>query len=119
MLHVLRMALALVTADTTRVGARLNNDPRDCRLKSNLPTDDIPGCCTDIGAVEVQPDAPREHLDILLAEARVRAGDACLRAVVTGVDAAAEKAAIDDWLRWMRIDHLLCVGHALPPASNS
>ena len=61
----------------------------------------------DVGAVQVEPDALFQWIDIIFAQARIRAGDAGLCAVETMFDAGQERAIQVVTHMGMRGDHLL------------
>jgi hypothetical protein len=110
-LHVLSVSLALVAADATRLGARLDQRSRDRRLELDLAGQDLPRGHTHVRAVEIEADAAAKGLHVLLGEARVRTGRAALGAVEACGDAAAEHGGLDCRPYRVRSDHLQCVSH--------
>jgi hypothetical protein len=113
MFHVLRVSRALVAANPTRLCAGLDDRSSDRGLELDLPGEQISRRCADVGAVEVEAQAADKHLDVLLAEACVRAGRAALSAVEARVDATAQNSGLDNRLAWMGLDHLLRVSHRI------
>src|SRR5262249_35769342 len=61
-----------------------------------LPRKHAPGGLAHVGAIEIQPDASSEHLDVVLAEARVCARDAGLRAVKACVDTPRKRVFLNE-----------------------
>jgi hypothetical protein len=111
MLHVLSVSLALVAADATRLGARLDQRSRDRRLELGLAAEQIPGRRAHVRAVEVEAGAADKRLDLLLGEACICTRRAALGAVEACGDAAAEDGGLDCWPYRVRSDHLQCVSH--------
>lgn len=92
-LVVLRVALALLGADTARRHACLEQRPCELRLEGCLARQHAARRLAGIGAVEVDPDAPDELADVRLAQAGVGARDAGLSAREALLDAAGERVA--------------------------
>jgi hypothetical protein len=112
MLVVVCMPLTLLPADAASLHAGLHGRPGELWLELGLPTEDVPRRRADIAAVQTQPDAADQHADVVLAEIRVRAGCAALRAVEAGVDAGKQRSALDRGSTWVRLQHLPSVGHS-------
>jgi hypothetical protein len=107
---VLSMSLALVTAKAAGGRARLQSGRDDLRLQCCLARDDAACCVTEIGTIEIEPDAARERFRVGLAQTRISARRTGLRAVETGADAGQECVTGDNRLR-TRLDHGLCETH--------
>jgi hypothetical protein len=61
----------------------------------------------DIGAIEVEPDALGERLDLFFREASIRAGGASLRARIAFFNAPDQQMISLAAYVWMRADHFL------------
>ena len=85
MLHV-GVSLALFGTDSAGGRACLESDGEHLRLERRLAGDDAPGRVAEVGAIEVEPDAPVQSFWIRLAEAGVGAGRTRLSAVETGAN---------------------------------
>jgi hypothetical protein len=68
----------------------------------------------DIGAVQIEPDALFQWIDIILAQAGIRTGDAGLRTVETMLDAGQKRAIKVVTHVRVRGDHLLNMHDSLP-----
>jgi hypothetical protein len=110
-LVVVRVPFTLVTACPACLGARLHNRAGELGLKFGLSAED-PACgIADVAAVEAEPDAADDRADVLLTEARVGARRAALGAIETRIDARKLRACLDRSSPWMRLQHLLSMGH--------
>jgi hypothetical protein len=78
---------ALLLAALTRQRASREDFPKQSAFDDEVTGRDRAGRSAHIGAVEVEPDTPRKHLDIVLRERRISAGRAGLRAIVAFFDA--------------------------------
>lgn len=87
---MLAVLIALVAADLAGRCAGFEGGADHLRLRGRLPGDDPAGGVTDIGAVQVEPDAAVEHLRFLLAEAGVGAGSTGLGTVEASLAACSE-----------------------------
>jgi hypothetical protein len=67
------MALALVAATTARLSADLNGGSKNLDIGACAPGRHCSGCRTDIGAVQVQPDALPEIGNHVFRQTRVSA----------------------------------------------
>ena len=103
---VRRMALAFNGAQLTRKHARLELTAQQLELGLLLTGQDAGGCDADVATILIQSNAATEHRDLLLAEARVRARVASLRAIETCVDACGEALDGHDVGRWIGFDEL-------------
>ncbi len=113
MLHtMLRMHRALVAAQLARLRTGLENATRHRHIEGRLSREHPARRGTDIGTIQVERDAARQHLRILLSQASIRTGDACLRAVKAGLDACSERGRIHPRSVRGVLDHLLCVTHS-------
>jgi hypothetical protein len=113
MLVVVCMPLTLFPADAASLHAGLHGRPGELWFELGLPAEDVSRRGADIAAVQTQPDAADQHADVGLAEIRVRAGCAALRAVEAGVDAGEQRSALDRGSTWVRLQHLPSVGHSV------
>src|SRR5690606_24738765 len=95
-LVLVRVLLALLGAQPAGrpEGLDLLADERVRRL--GLAGEDAAGGGADVGAVEVEPDAPPEHVELLLGEAGVGAGRAGLLALEAVVRAGDEGVEVAD-----------------------
>jgi hypothetical protein len=107
---VLRMLLALISAKAAGRGTRLEGRSNHVSFERGLTRDDAAGRITEIGTIEIEPDAASERFRVGLTQTRISAGRTRLRAVETGTDAGHEGAIGDDRLR-MRLDHGLRKTH--------
>src|SRR5205085_3423837 len=89
------VALTLVAAALTCLRAGFDDRARHVRVVFRLPRGHPTGGGADIRTVEIEPDALREHLHVLFAEAGVGAHRAGLRAGVALVDAAGQDVSVD------------------------
>ena len=112
--HPLSVSLALVAAASARLRASFEQPPGHLRIGAHLPRKGATRRLADIGAVEVEPDAARQLLDLVLAETRVCARGTRLRTVEAGVDTAGERGSIELNLRRCRLEHLPGMGHGFP-----
>lgn len=94
---MLAMLCALVAAQRAGLSARLKERPNHGGLERSLTRQDAPGSGADVGAVQIQANAPGQMLDLSLAEAGVGAGGAGLRAVEARANALGQRAAIHRW----------------------
>jgi hypothetical protein len=108
---VVRVPFALLGTRPAGLGACRHN--RACRMRVELghPAEDSAGRSADVTAVLTQADTADQHRDVVLTEARVRAGDTALRAIETGLDACNESWCVDRALPRIRLEQLLCVRH--------
>ena len=92
--HVLDgVALALVAARLHGARADLEQHRDDAEIWRGLTREHACGGATDVGAVEAQPDAVDQRIDVMLRETRVGAGAADLRAFERHAIAIAELRA--------------------------
>ncbi|WP_281827450.1 hypothetical protein [Jannaschia rubra] len=82
MLVLFGMTLALVAASAASFGAGLYRRPKNLDIGAGASGGHCSGCRTDIGAVEVQPDALPELGHHFFRQAGVSAGCAGLRTVI-------------------------------------
>ena len=88
------VALALFGARTAHDDARLDRRSDDAQIDFGLAGQDAADAVADVGAVEVEPDAPGEVQSVRLAKAGIRAGGARGGTVVAVVDRAQQQVAI-------------------------
>jgi hypothetical protein len=119
MIVMVRVPLALLATRATRLEARLHNAARGLGHELRLPAKNPSGRNADIATVLTQGDAAQHHLHVRLTQASVSAGRAALRTVETAVDARDQRGGVYLNRSWMRLQHLLSVGHLhLPPRSS-
>ena len=98
--------LALVAAQAARFGTSLEGSPRHLGLEGRLPGEDAPRRIADVGAIQVQTDAARERLGVVLAEAGVGAGCATLGTVEAGLNALHQRGGVHRSGAWVGLNHL-------------
>ena len=111
MLVVVRVAFAFLATRAARLEARFHNAARELWHELRLPAHDSPGRNADVGAVLTRCYAAQQHLYVRLTEAGVSAGRAALCAVEARVDARNQCGGVHLDASWMRLKHLLGVGH--------
>lgn len=95
---VLRVPLALVTAEPAGGCAGTERGSGELGIKRCLAGNDASGRVTDIGAIEIEPDAADQIFDGLFAKAGVSARRACLCAVEASANAGQQLVIAHDWL---------------------
>jgi hypothetical protein len=90
-LVVLAMLRALVAARCAGHQTRLQLRPYELRVGVLLTGEHAAGRDTHVGAVVVEANATAQHVDRLLAEARIGACATALCAVEAGLDAADQR----------------------------
>lgn len=111
MFHVLRVQLALRAAHLARGDTRLQLPAQDYSVDGSLARCEASSDVANIGAIEVQADAPDKLRDILLGQARVGTTGAGLSTVETGLHTMRECLWVNgSWLR-MRTEHGLGMLH--------
>jgi hypothetical protein len=111
MLVMVRVPLTLLATRATRLKARLHNAAREFGHELRLPAQNPSGHDTDVAAVLTRGDAAHLPLHVRLTQAAVGARRAALRAVEACVDACDQRGGVYLNLSWMRLQHLLSVGH--------
>jgi hypothetical protein len=111
MLVVISMPLTLLPADAARLGAGLDDRPREFRLELSLPAQDLARGSANITAVQTQADTADQHAYVVLAEVSVGAGSAALCAVEACLDARKQRPGLDRASAGMGLQYLLSVGH--------
>jgi hypothetical protein len=111
MLVMVRVPLTLVGTPATRLNARLHNSAREFRHELRLPAQNSSGRNADVAAVLTRGDAAQLLLHVRLTQAGVSACRAALRAVEARVDARDQRGGVYLNGSWMRLQHLLSVGH--------
>jgi hypothetical protein len=111
MLMVISMPLTFLPADAARLGAGLDDRPREFRLELSLPAQDLARGSANITAVQTQADTADQHAYVVLAEVSVGAGSATLRAVEACLDARKQRPGLDRASAGMGFQYLLSVGH--------
>src|SRR5213592_881991 len=111
MLVMVRVPLTLLGTRAARLEARLHNAAREFRHELRLPAQNPSGRNADVAAVLTQGDAAQHHLHVRLTQAGVSARRAALRAVEARVDARDQRSGVYLNGSWMRLQHLLSVGH--------
>ena len=95
-MHVMfGVSVALLGADSARLDARLKYAPRQLWLECRLAGHDTTCGFTDVGAVEIDPDASDELLNHVLGEACVRAAGARCGAAEACFDAPRKRLMFD------------------------
>ena len=107
----MRMPFALLGARPAGLGAGLHDRARRPGFELGHPAEYSARRATDVAAVLAEADAVDQRRDVMLAEARVRANDAALRAVEARVDARDENACVHHALPRMRFEQLLRMRH--------
>jgi len=82
--HVAGVSLALIAARTARPRAGQKDASRRLQLEGRLAREDPAGRPAQVGAVQAEPYAAGQVVEVLFAEAGVRAGGAGLGAVKAG-----------------------------------
>src|SRR4051812_4706388 len=103
---VMRVTLALGGAGATRGQACLKRRELRVRVRVGLAAEDAPRVHARVGAVEAEPDAASQRLDIGLGEARVGADRARRGARGALVDARRERGDVGDEWTPMRSEDL-------------
>jgi hypothetical protein len=111
MLVMVRVAFTFLATRPARLEARLHNAARELWHELRLPAHDPSRRNADVGAVLTRGDATQQHLHVRLTQAGVSAGRAALRAVEARVDARGQRGGVYLNGSWMRLQHLLSVGH--------
>jgi len=112
-LVVIGMPLALCRARPASFGAGLHDGSGQVRVELRLPAQDAPRRSADLTAVQTEPDAADQGLDVALAEASVSTGAATLSAIEARVDALDQCTDLHGDLSRMGLQHLPRVGHRL------
>src|SRR3954447_12728897 len=95
---VMRVTLALRGAGATRDQACLKRGELRVRVRVGLAAEDAPGVNARVGAIEAEPDAASQRLNVGLGEARVGADRARRGARGALVDARRERGEVgDEW----------------------
>jgi hypothetical protein len=102
-----RVPQAFLLAALTRERASREDLPQHLVFAHEVPSRDSAGCGAHIGAIEVEPDTPDEHSDVVLRKRRVSAGRARLRAIVALIDAMDQHSIRFTAKPWMLVDHFL------------
>jgi hypothetical protein len=87
--------LALGPTDLTGRHAGLELGPQQAPIRLGLPGDQPAGRITDVGAVQVQPNAANQHLELRLAETGVSAGGAALGTIEASLNALRQRSGVD------------------------
>src|SRR5262249_41798706 len=90
---------------------RLHNAAREFWHELGLPAQNPSGHDADVAAVLAQGDAAQLLLHVWLTEAGIGARGAALCAVEARVDACDQRGGVYLNGAWMRLQHLLSVGH--------
>ena len=107
MLMVGGVPLTLLTTDAASRRAGFDRRADDDEIRRGLASHDASGRLARVGAVEVEPDAADQLLQVFLAEARVGAAGTGSGTVEAVLDAAQEHVAIEAARLWMQLDDLL------------
>src|SRR4051794_29067952 len=103
---VMRVTFALRGAGATRGQASLERGVLRVRVRVGLAAEDPPGVNACVGAIEAEPYAASQRVDIGLGEARVGADRACGGAGGALVDARRERGELGDEWTPMRSEDL-------------
>jgi hypothetical protein len=106
MLMVSGVPLALLPTDTASHRAGFDDRPDDEEIDCRLASHDSAGRLAGVSAVEAQPDATDQLLDVFLTEGGVGATDTGSGTVEAGFDAAQEHLAIEAARLRMHLDDL-------------
>jgi hypothetical protein len=104
---VMRVTFALGGAGATRVQACLKRRELRVRVRVGLAAEDAPGVNARVGAIEAEPDAASQRLNIGLGEAGVGADRARRGARGALVDTRRERGDVGDEWTPMRCEDLL------------
>src|SRR5215212_8739541 len=104
--HLRGVGLALLGAQTARLGASLESGPRHRRLELRLPGDDPARTGAYVRAVEAHGDATPHVVDHILAEAGVGAGATRLGTVEACLYALIEYIGVHSYGAGVGIEHL-------------
>ncbi|MEO1819778.1 hypothetical protein [Pseudomonas sp.] len=85
-LVLLGVTLAFVAAPAARIIAGLDHCSKNLNIRSGAPGRHRSGCRTNVGAIEIQPDALPELRNHIFRQARVSAGRAGLCAAICFFD---------------------------------
>lgn len=107
---VLRMHLTFPRADAAGGRAGVERRPEQLIVAGGQASRDPAGGGADVGAIQIEPDATRQHLWFLLAEAGICARGTRLRAADAGADALGQCVG-NGGLAWMGLQHLADGGH--------
>jgi len=105
-LVVMRVTLALGCARATRGQACLKGRELRVRVGVGLAAEDAPGVNAGIGAIEAEPDAAGQRVNVGLGEARVGADRARRGARGALIDARRERGDVGDEWTPMRSEDL-------------
>jgi hypothetical protein len=111
---VIGVALALLSASPTCLGAGLHDRPGKLRHELRLPAENSASRDANVAAVLARPDAANHHADIVLTEASIRTSGTALCAVEARVDAGEQSARLNGNRPRMRLQHVLGVSHNPP-----
>ena len=100
------MALAFVAADATSHCARFYGNAEDVEISGRLPRHDASGGVAEVTAVETEPDAAGQFLQIGLGEVGIGAAGAAGSALQAFVDATHEHVEIEARRLGMALHHL-------------
>ena len=103
------MTFTFFRTDAAGRESGLHLDPHQLRIGFRLSRQDPGRCLADIGTVEVDANAARKHLHILLAKAGIGTGSTRIGAIYTGGDAGGEVIKLGEWFSWMTAQHFLCL----------
>jgi multidrug resistance efflux pump len=87
MLHVTTVLLALVAARAARFAASLELPGEEAEFRRTLTRQKVSGRHADVVAIQVQTDAARQLVHVILGETSVRASSTGLRTVEARFDA--------------------------------
>src|SRR5829696_5084585 len=116
---VFGVLLALLAAQAASPRASLQDSLSQFHIEGRLPGEDLSGRVADVGAVEVEPYAADQHLQVLLTQTGVGAGGAGLGAVEAGLDALHQRFCLRSGIARGRLDYPSGVGHVASPFFTS
>jgi hypothetical protein len=111
MLVMLRVPLALVTAQPASNRTCSNDNCNELGHERRLSGKDVSGRDADVTAVQAERGAHKERVDIRLGKVGVCAGSAALGALEARVDASDQNAGVKLRLEPVSLQNLLGVGH--------
>jgi hypothetical protein len=101
------MALALFGTNEAGNRAGFDRCADEPKIRQSLPVNDAAGRVADVGAIEVEPNAPHQVRQILLTQTSIGACHAARRTVDALANASQEQLAIQGRRLGMSLEHLL------------
>jgi hypothetical protein len=101
-LEVVSVAFALLGTGEAGRRAIFDRCAKESEIRFGLPCQDAAGCVACVGAVEVEPYAADQLMQITLAQTGVRAGNAAGGAVEALLNAPQKRLLIEVY--WLRVE---------------